>query len=135
MSMTANENRKGKTMPMASSYLDSFFLPMVSIIKTVNIPIRLAPMIRKGELKSWVIKNPRTIPKSTVWLMASVSIESFLRIRNTPKREQDKAVVININSVSNISPPYFPFLIAYTNDTKPIRLAAIIIDGPVENPL
>lgn len=89
-------------MAVASSSLASLSLPIDSIKNTVTRPIRLAPNIRSGLSKSLTRKKAKTMPSRTEWLMASVIMDSFLKIKNIPSSEHDMDVSIKTMSASVI---------------------------------
>ena len=56
--------------------------------------------INKGELRSWVIKNPITIPGKIEWLMASLIIAIFLKTKKVPGIAQATATKLAISCIS-----------------------------------
>ena len=60
----------------------------------------VAPIISKGESRFPVRRKARIIPKRTVWLMASVSMDIFRSTRKFPGKAQLTAVKRAITSIS-----------------------------------
>ena len=92
--------RAGNTRPMAVSSFTRPVFWMRSTSTTVIIPVPAAKTINNGELRSWVIKNPKTIPGKIEWLIASL-INAILRnTKNTPGIAQAAATRAAISCIS-----------------------------------
>jgi hypothetical protein len=57
----------------------------------VSTPVAVAPIINQGDDRSPTMKKPITIPNSTVWLMASLTIAVRRKTRKTPGSAQAAA--------------------------------------------
>ena len=105
ISITAIEKNRGNIIPTEASALTLLLFISNSIPKVVSTPKIVAPRIRNGLVISLAIKYAKTIPSNTECDIASDTIESFLRTKNTPSILQAREVIIRIYKDSIISPP------------------------------
>ena len=67
---------------------------------TVIKPVSVAAMINRGEWSVLMAKNIMTMPSSTEWLMASLIMAIFRRIRKQPGTAAEVATKHPINMIS-----------------------------------
>ncbi len=106
--MTAMLNKNGNIIPIAESSFTSFVEFRVSMRYTVITPVIDAPIIKKGEFRSWTIKNAITIPRSIVWVMASDIIAMLFKTRKTPNNAQALETTTAVSSISIFISKSFP---------------------------
>ena len=93
-SSTPMLNRAGNTSPWGPSPETSPVDSSSSAPSTTTVPITAAPTMDHGDWMVPVATAAMTMPGSTAWLMASVSIDCFRSTSQIPGRAQVTAVTI-----------------------------------------
>src|SRR5918999_1385668 len=127
MRITATLKRRGKTRPIAASSRTRPVRLTSSISDTVARPTAAAPTRRSGEVRSATTKNARTIPRSTVCVIASLTIAMLRRTRKTPGRAHAAAATAPISWISSWG--------AVIRDLPAEALLGLRAPGPRERPL
>ena len=130
MRMMAMAKSSGKTRPRAASAFTRPERWMAPVSTTVATPATAAPKISQGELRSASMpgsaastRKASTMPSSTVWLMASVVIESLRNSRNVPGNAAARATSAPVSSAVVCGSPSSAFscCTSVTRSSRPIN--------------